>query len=543
MGFLDEGDGDYTSYGPGAVAGAFILAYLAATLGSASGIGGGGLILPIILVVGGLPFDTAVILCITVVLGNTFSQVIVNMQKTHPLDETRPLIDFQLVSVLLPAQIGGANIGVLFAPALPSAALMILAMVMLLSVSLKIGKKGLSLYKKESELLEDSHVNEKKVANTNPLVLVGEVKQQQRGTSLDLEQNGNARLSKSNLNELGNGYTDRIPRSSRQVSAESVASSVGTLTSRAISIVEEAKTGTRIMEFDDHLPIVRVNPEPMSAGQVPMTTVPAKEVVIEAMEEVMDFNLEVVPMNRVKSMSRDFSDPTKDTTGLVVSPKPQVELPYRAIARIVIFWVIYAMFIILMKEETKHCSPAYFGTLATSYVPVFAAIGGGMYLVAKFQKQHPSRVLLGDVDFSSFTLDSSRTYIVPSVAFVTGILCSLLGIGGGELIGPLFLMLELLPQVGAASTSLMSCSNAALNIIHYFFLGTLRYDWFLLCFLVGLLGGVSGRKLSNFVTKTYGRPSFMVFALSLTLFMSVCLLSYRLSMAPKGDYYVVEPIC
>ena len=107
----------------------------------------------------------------------------------------------------------------------------------------------------------------------------------------------------------------------------------------------------------------------------------------------------------------------------------------------------------------------------------------------------------------------------------------------------LFLVLQLLPQVAAASTSLMGCTNAALNIIHYFFLGTLRYDWFLVCFLIGLLGGVSGRRLSSFITKTYGRPSFMVFALSFTLFMSVCLLSYRLSEEPEGHYYVMDSVC
>lgn len=551
MGFLDEGDGDYASYGPSSVAGAFIVVYLAATLGSAGGIGGGGLILPIILVVGGFPFDTAVILCITVVLGNTLSQVIVNMRKTHPLAETRPLIDFQLVSVFLPAQIGGANVGVLFAPALPSAALMILAMVMLLSVSLKVGRKGLSLYKKESEQMMDTEkhggTDDKIVANINPLALAGE--ERQRGRSLDLEQNGSARLSKSNLTELEKGgmdRIDRIPRPSRQVSMESV-STVATLMSRTISIVDEAKTGTRIMEFNDHLPVVRVSDVHLgsAAGQPTLTTaVPAKEAVLEAMEEVMDFNLEVVPMRRVKSISTDINDTAgADLNGLVVSPKPPVEWPYKDIARIVGFWVIYATFIIVIKEETVHCSPAFFATLVTSYVPVFVAIGGGMYLVAKYQKRNPSQVLLGDVDFSKFTLGSSRTYLVPSVAFITGILCSLLGIGGGELIGPLFLVLELLPQVGAASTALMSCSNAALNIIHYFFLGTLRYDWFLLCFFIGLCGGVSGRKLSSYITKTYGRPSLMVFALSLTLFMSVCLLSYRLSMAPKADYYVVDPIC
>lgn len=35
----------------------------------------------------------------------------------------------------------------------------------------------------------------------------------------------------------------------------------------------------------------------------------------------------------------------------------------------------------------------------------------------------------------------------PMLAFAIGILCSLLGIGGGELMGPLLLHLKVLPQV------------------------------------------------------------------------------------------------
>ena len=173
MTFLDGGDGVYSSKGSGAVAGAFILCYFAATLGSASGIGGGGLILPIILVVGGFHFDTAVILCITVVLGNTLSQVLVNLYKTHPLDETRPVIDFNLVSILLPAQIGGANVGVLFAAALPSASLMILAMLMLLSVSLKVGRKGSRYTRKNREEMQKSANcgNGGIIVNDNPLTV------------------------------------------------------------------------------------------------------------------------------------------------------------------------------------------------------------------------------------------------------------------------------------------------------------------------------------------------------------------------------------
>lgn len=38
--------------------------------------------------------------------------------------------------------------------------------------------------------------------------------------------------------------------------------------------------------------------------------------------------------------------------------------------------------------------------------------------------------------------------IPPFFTFLIGIICSLLGIGGGELMGPLMLQMGLLPQVG-----------------------------------------------------------------------------------------------
>ena len=395
-------------------------------------------------------------------------------------------------------------------------------------------------------MMKEEYTGENSLAvNTNPLA--ADEKRRQRGQSYDVEQTGVARLSKSNLRELEGSADNKIPQLRlRDLSVESK-STVATLRSRTVSIIDEAKSGTRIMELDDHLPVIRLPPDPlavgMGAGQ-PQLAVPSKEAVIEALEEVYDFNLEVVPMKRVQSGgSLDVADLSGLPGGLNITPKPAVDIPYKAVARIACFWIVYGIFIMVIKEETERCSPAFWVVLTISYVPVGVAIFWGMYLVAKYQYKHPSRVLLGDVDFSHFTLSSPRTYLVPAVVFVTGIICSLLGIGGGELIGPLFLVLQLLPQVAAASTSLMSCANATLNIIHYFFLGTLRYDWFLVCFLIGLLGGVSGRRLSSFITKTYGRPSFMVFALSLTLFMSVCLLSYRLSEEPEEHYYVMDSVC
>ena len=43
----------------------------------------------------------------------------------------------------------------------------------------------------------------------------------------------------------------------------------------------------------------------------------------------------------------------------------------------------------------------------------------------------------------------------------------LVGIGGGELMGPLFLTYHLLPPVSTATTSMMSLINTGNNIVHY----------------------------------------------------------------------------
>ena len=61
--------------------------------------------------------------------------------------------------------------------------------------------------------------------------------------------------------------------------------------------------------------------------------------------------------------------------------------------------------------------------------------------------------------------------------------------------------------------------------------------------MVGASGGLSGRWLSRWVIKTYGRPSMCVFALSVILLMSVTMLSYELSHKTKAEFEDLEPLC
>lgn len=65
----------------------------------------------------------------------------------------RPLIYWDVVLVLLPAQLAGSNIGVLLSQILPETILIILALLVTIYALVKTYKKGISYYNKESETL------------------------------------------------------------------------------------------------------------------------------------------------------------------------------------------------------------------------------------------------------------------------------------------------------------------------------------------------------------------------------------------------------
>lgn len=66
-----------------------------------------------------------------------------------------------------------------------------------------------------------------------------------------------------------------------------------------------------------------------------------------------------------------------------------------------------------------------------------------------------------------------------------GLLCSVLGIGGGELFGPFLLSMRVIPQVSSSTTSLMSCVTSMYNIVDHIMTGNMPYVDGVILFLVG----------------------------------------------------------
>ena len=74
-------------------------------------IGGGGILVPIYILLLQFPVKHAIPLASITVLGGAIANNILNASKVHPNHSERPLIDWDLILQLEPMTIGGALIG------------------------------------------------------------------------------------------------------------------------------------------------------------------------------------------------------------------------------------------------------------------------------------------------------------------------------------------------------------------------------------------------------------------------------------------------
>ena len=423
--------------------GGVILLYFSSTMSSAGGIGGGGVNVPIFLVAFGYDYSKATILSLCTVLGNYISQTSINWNKRHPYVPARPLIYWDAVLVLLPAQMGGSALGVIIATMFPETIMLILAIFILIYAGVKTGKKGLSLWRKESEA-KNENIYEDIIRKSSDCFDVAD------------EEEDVAFLGQSGSSSHGSRASHQFDRS----------------LSNSLNPIHEAIT-------------------------------------------------------RIDKVEQDEND--------VSGKQVKMVLPWTTIKVLAAVWFVYAIIFICTQTAVDYCSAAYFILIASTYPIIIGTIYWSIRHIAAKQRVDFTSVVEGDLNFNKLS------FFPPLAAFGIGIISSLLGIGGGELMGPLLLAYHIMPQVSTATTSIMSLLNTASNIVHYAILGKINYELAAIMFIVGLSGGATGRYSALKITERFGRYSILIFMLCCVLFVSMCLLIYRIVDGEKE--YGVKSMC
>lgn len=128
------------------------LCFIAASISSAGGIGGGGLFIPILIIVAGLDLKTASSFSAFMVTGGSLANVLYNMLiESSKFDGKRTLIDYDIALLSEPCMLLGVSIGVICNLMLPEWLITILFAVFLAWSSFRTCTAGVMYWNLETE--------------------------------------------------------------------------------------------------------------------------------------------------------------------------------------------------------------------------------------------------------------------------------------------------------------------------------------------------------------------------------------------------------
>jgi uncharacterized membrane protein YfcA len=131
-------------------------------IAAGGGVGGGGILVPIYILVMGFSPKHAIPLSNVTVFGGAMANTILNSFKRHPLAD-RPLVDWDLILVMEPLTIAGALIGAFLNKVLPEQLLVLMLVVLLSFTSYTSLTKAIKMYKLETKAMSATryHVADK----------------------------------------------------------------------------------------------------------------------------------------------------------------------------------------------------------------------------------------------------------------------------------------------------------------------------------------------------------------------------------------------
>ncbi|KOM45137.1 hypothetical protein LR48_Vigan06g044300 [Vigna angularis] len=202
---------------------------------------------------------------------------------------------------------------------------------------------------------------------------------------------------------------------------------------------------------------------------------------------------------------------------------------WKELALLVYVWV--AFFIVqIVKEYSKPCSIQFWVVnflqvpIAVS-VTLFEAIGlyKGTRVIASKGKE-----------ITHWKIHQICLYC--STGIMAGMVGGLLGLGGGFILGPLFLELGIPPQVASATSTFSMVFSSSMSVVQYYLLGRFPVPYASYFALVATLAAFAGQHVVRRIIVVLGRASIIIFILALTIFISA------LSLGGVGIENIIEKI-
>eukprot|EP00979_Chaetoceros_neogracilis_P003474 scaffold599_cov202-Chaetoceros_neogracile.AAC.4 len=141
----------------------FVCAICGLMVAAGGGIGGGGILVPIYILVMGFSPKNAIPLANVTVFGGAVANTYLNSKKRHPLTD-RPMVDWDLIMIMEPLTIAGALMGAFLNKLLREEVLVVMLVLLLSFTAYNTLKKATKMYKIESIHIAKEVVKESELA-------------------------------------------------------------------------------------------------------------------------------------------------------------------------------------------------------------------------------------------------------------------------------------------------------------------------------------------------------------------------------------------
>ncbi|CAN4088985.1 unnamed protein product [Withania somnifera] len=176
-------------------------------------------------------------------------------------------------------------------------------------------------------------------------------------------------------------------------------------------------------------------------------------------------------------------------------------------------WIII-LFLHIFKNYAPTCSTTYW---ILSFLQLPIAVGASAYEAACLYKG--SRVILSSGG-AVITWKVYQLILYCCCGILAGIVGGLLGLGGGFILGPLFLELGIPPQVSSATAAFVMIFSSSMSVIQYYLLGRFPVPYALYFIAVASIAALVGQYVVRRIISIVGRASVIIFVLALTIFVS-----------------------
>jgi uncharacterized membrane protein YfcA len=118
--------------------------------------------------------------------------------------------------------------------------------------------------------------------------------------------------------------------------------------------------------------------------------------------------------------------------------------------------------------------------------------------------------------------DTSKLRFYAFFTFLAGVVAGLIGIGGGMVLGPLMLVMGIHPRVSAATTATMIVLTSSSVAVLFVTAGLVPWEYAVFFFVTCLTGAYVGKKYIDGYVKRTGNASLLIFLLATIIALATC---------------------